>query len=105
MSKSFDSLSFAAALVEGGFSEQQAKALAKAMWELIDSQLATKEDLKALEERLLMTLDFKLRELRTELRSEFKTDMAALKEELTMRMLGILVLQTGITAVLFKLLH
>jgi len=101
MTKSFDSLSFAAALVEGGFSEQQANALAKAMWELIDSQLATKADLKALEERLLMTLNLKL----VELRSEFKTDIATLKEELTMRMLGILVLQTGITALLFKLLH
>ncbi len=101
MTKSFDSLSFAAALVEGGFPEQQAKALAKAMWELIDSQLATKADLKAMEERITLIFDHKLQELR----SEFKADIAALKEELTMRMLGILVLQTGVTALLFKLLH
>jgi hypothetical protein len=101
MSKSFDSLSFAAALAEGGFSEQQAKALAKAIWELIDSQLVTKADLAAMEERLTLIFDHKLYGLRC----EFKADMAALKEELTMRMLGILVLQTGITAVLFKVLH
>jgi hypothetical protein len=54
-----------------------------------------------MEERLTLIFDHKLQGLR----GEFKADIAALKEELTMRMLGILVLQTGITALLFKLLH
>ncbi len=101
MTKNFDSLAFAEALMESGFPEPQAKGLAKAMWELIDSQLVTKADLAAFEERIMMAMEFKNKELRADL----KLDLAALKEELTMRMVGILILQTGVTALLLKLLH
>ena len=73
-------------LVEGGFPEKQAKALASAMFQLIDSHLVTKS-----------YLDMRLAELRAE--------MAQMKSELIQWMVTILIVQTGTTAVLLKLLH
>ena len=104
MTKSFDSLSFATALIEGGFPEPQAKALAAAMWALIDSQLATKADLAALELRFMS----KIQEVRTEMltmEERFDRKLEKLKAELIQWMCGALILQSGVTAVLFKLLH
>jgi hypothetical protein len=90
MTTTFDSLAFATALMESGFSEQQAKALARAMWQLIDSQLVTKADLIALEERV----DRKLEKLKSEL-----------IQWMFGVMFGVIVLQSSVTAVLFKMLH
>ncbi|MYM34392.1 hypothetical protein GTP38_08585 [Duganella sp. FT94W] len=66
------------------------KSLASALFQLIDSHLVTKDE-----------LDIRL----AELRAEFRESHAALKAELIQWMCGILVVQTGMTAVLFKLLH
>jgi hypothetical protein len=94
VANNFNSVEFMDTLIEGGFSEKQAKALASAMFQLIDSHLVTKD-----------YLDMKLLELRAELRAEFRSDMAQLKSELIQWMVTIMIVQTGATAVLFKFLH
>lgn len=52
----FDTLAYAKKLKSAGFNEQQAEALAEAQAELIDERLATKQDLKELEYRLVIRL-------------------------------------------------
>lgn len=52
----FDTLAYAKKLKSAGFNEQQAEALAEAQAELIDERLATKQDLKELEYRLIIRL-------------------------------------------------
>ncbi|MYM25855.1 hypothetical protein GTP46_24810 [Duganella sp. FT135W] len=79
MTNNFNMVAFMDALVEGGFSEKQAKALANAMFQLIDTHLVTKD-----------YLDMRL---------------AQLKSEMIQWMVGLMVVQSGVTAVLFKLLH
>jgi hypothetical protein len=74
------------ALVEGRFTEQQAKALASALLQLIESQLVTRD-----------YLDMRLAELRME--------MAGMKADMIQWVVGLMVVQSGVTAVLFKLLH
>jgi hypothetical protein len=86
----FDTVVFMDALLDGGFPEKQAKALATALFQLIDSQLVTKD-----------YLDMRL----TELRAELRASQASMKAELIQWLCGILIVQTGTTAVLFKLLH
>ncbi|MYM31219.1 hypothetical protein SAMN05192549_110182 [Duganella sacchari] len=83
MPDNFDSVAFMDTLIEGGFPEKQAKALASALFQLIDSQLVTKS-----------YLDLRLAQ-----------DLARLKSELLQWVFGLLIVQTGMTAVLFKLLH
>lgn len=48
----FDTLKYAKRLKEAGFTEQQAETQAEVFREVIDDKLATKQDLKNLEERL-----------------------------------------------------
>ncbi len=48
----FDTLKFSKKLVESGVPQRQAEAHAEAFAEVIDDQLATKQDLKDLETRL-----------------------------------------------------
>jgi hypothetical protein len=86
MANNFDSVEFMDTLIEGGFPDKQAKALASAMYQLIDSQLVTKN-----------YLDMRMAELRAE--------MAQLKAELIQLIITVVVVQTGVTAVLFKFLH
>lgn len=79
MANNFNMVAFMDALIEGGFSEKQAKALANAMFQLIDTHLVTKD-----------YLDMRL---------------AQLKSEIIQWMVGLVIVQSGVTAVLFKLLH
>jgi hypothetical protein len=79
MSEIFDTVTFMDTLIEGGMPEKQAKALASAMFQLIESHLVTKN-----------YLDMRL---------------AQLKSELIQWMVGVMLVQTGVTAVLFKLMH
>ncbi|GJI96969.1 hypothetical protein RugamoR57_36870 [Duganella caerulea] len=79
MADNFDSVAFMDTLTEGGMPEKQAKALASAMFQLIDTHLVTKN-----------YLDMRL---------------AQLKSELIQWMVGVMVVQTGVTALLFKLMH
>jgi hypothetical protein len=86
MANNFNMVAFMDALVESGFSDKQAKGLASAMFELIDSNLVTKNH-----------LDMRMAELRME--------MASLKADMIQWMVGLLVVQSGLIAALFKLLH
>jgi hypothetical protein len=52
----FDTLAFTKKMKSAGFSEQQAEAQAEAIAELVEGQLATKRDLKELEDRLTIRL-------------------------------------------------
>ncbi len=52
----FDTLAYAKKLKAAGFNEAQAEALAQAQAELVDERLATKQDLKELEYRLIIRL-------------------------------------------------
>ncbi|GJI92499.1 hypothetical protein [Duganella hordei] len=79
MSDVFDAVTFMDTLIEGGMPEKQAKALASAMFQLIESHLVTKN-----------YLDMRL---------------AQLKSELIQWVVGVMLVQTGVTAVLFKLMH
>ncbi len=79
MSNNFDTVTFMDTLVDGGFSGKQAKALAVALFHLIDTHLVTKD-----------YLDMRL---------------AQLKFEIIQWMVGLMLVQSGVTAVLFKLLH
>jgi len=79
MADNFSSIEFMETLNEAGFPEKQAKALASAMFHLIDSHLVTKGYLD--------------------------TRLAQLKSELIQWIVTVMIVQTGATAVLFKLLH
>jgi hypothetical protein len=83
MSDIFDAVTFMDTLIEGGMPEKQAKALAVAMAQLIDSQLVTKN-----------YLDMRLAQLKSEL-----------TQWIMQWTFGAVVVQTGLIAVLFKLMH
>ncbi len=52
----FDTLAYAGKLQEAGFTEDQAEAQAEALRSVIDTNLATKQDLKELESRITLRL-------------------------------------------------
>ena len=79
MSDNFDSLAYSNDLIRGGFPREQAEAQASAMFRLIDSQLVSKG---YLDQRL----------------TEFKADIVQW-------MFGVMIVQSGVTAVLIELLH
>ena len=79
MSDNFDSLAYSNDLITGGFPREQVEAQASAMFRLIDSQLVSKG---YLDQRL----------------AEFKADIAQW-------MFGVMIVQSGVTALLFKLMH
>lgn len=83
MPNNFDSVAFMDTLTEGGFSEKQAKALTSAMIQLMDSHLVTRD-----------YLDLRLAQLKSEL-----------IQWITQWTFGAVVVQTGVIAVLFKLMH
>jgi hypothetical protein len=83
MSDIFDAVTFMDTLIEGGMPEKQAKALAVALAQLIDSQLVTKN-----------YLDMRLAQLKAEL-----------TQWIMQWTFGAVVVQTGLIAVLFKLMH
>ena len=85
----FDTHAFVKELTEAGMPEAQAEVLARSQAKLIDEKLATKQDLKELEERLQRDM----REL--ELR---------LKHDLTVRLGSMMVIAVGVVAALVKLL-
>ncbi|MYN18539.1 hypothetical protein GTP81_17460 [Rugamonas sp. FT107W] len=83
MPEIFDTVPFIDTLIEGGMPEKQAKALAWAMVQLIDNHLVTKQ-----------YLDMRLAQLKAEL-----------IQWITQWTFGAIVVQTGVIAVLFKLMH
>lgn len=85
----FDTHAFVKELTQAGMPEAQAEVLARSQATLIDEKLATKQDLKELEERLRR--DMKELELR-------------LKHDLTLRLGSMMVVAIGVVAALVKLL-
>jgi hypothetical protein len=51
---SFDTLAYAKKLMAAGFTQQQAEVQAEALKDIIDDTLSTKQDLKDLENRLII---------------------------------------------------
>ena len=85
----FDTHAFVKELTQAGMPEAQAEVLARSQATLIDEKLATKQDLRDLEERLRR--DMKELELR-------------LKHDLTLRLGSMMVVAVGVVAALVKLL-
>lgn len=83
MSIVFDTLAYAKKLKEAGFSEQQAEVLAESQAEIIEGNLATKQDLKELEAHIKAHLIEKL--------SEHKTDILKWVASLLFVQTGILI--------------
>ncbi len=114
----FDTLKFAKRLKEGGFTDQQAEALAQAEAEFIEQNLATKRDLKELEialkrdvEELRSAVKRDIEELRggvkrdiEELRADLKRDVKELEYRMTIKLGAMLVVAVGAVAALVKLL-
>jgi predicted phage-related endonuclease len=121
----FDTLEFAKRLRAAEFTEKQAETLAAAVAEIIESRLATKEDIALLqrdmkemevhlrEDMALMQRD--LREGLTLMQRDLKEDMVLmqrdlkelelrLKHDLTLRLGAMLAAGIGIIATLIKLL-
>ena len=121
----FDTLEFAKRLRAAEFTEKQAETLAAAVAEIIESRLATKEDIALLqrdmkemevhlrEDMALMQRD--LREDMTLMQRDLKEDMVLmqrdlkelelrLKHDLTLRLGAMLAVGIGIIATLIKLL-
>jgi len=59
-SGTFDTLAYAKKLKAAGFTEQQAEVQAEAIFEMIDEKLATKRDLRELEERLMNKITIRM---------------------------------------------
>lgn len=83
----FDTLQYAKRLKEAGFTEQQAEVQAEALKEIIEDKLATKKDLKQLEDKLI----YKMQELESRL-----------SYKLTIRFGGMLVAAVLILAAIIK---
>ncbi len=81
----FDTHAFVKELTQAGMPEAQAEVLARSQATLIDEKLATKQDLKELEERL-------------------RHDMKELELRLTIRLGSMMVVAIGVVAALVKLL-
>ncbi|MGH8490829.1 MAG: coiled-coil domain-containing protein [Gammaproteobacteria bacterium] len=125
----FDTLKFAKRLKEGGFTDQQAEALAQAEAEFIEQSLAAKRDLKELEvalkrdlKEIEVALKRDLKELEIALkrdieeirggvkrdieglRADLKRDMKELEYRMTIKLGALLVVAVGAMATLVKLL-
>ncbi len=114
----FDTLKFAKRLKEGGFTDQQAEALAQAEAEFIEQSLAAKRDVKELEtavkrdvKELEVALKRDIEELRggvkrdiEELRADLKREVKELEYRMTIKLGALLVVAVGAMATLVKLL-
>jgi len=85
----FDTLAFAKRLMEAGFTERQAEAQVTVLREIVESELATKRDLRELELRLT---------------AEMVKANAEIKADILKWVAGMLVAQAALIAALVKLL-
>ena len=92
----FDTHQFVKRLTEHGFTEEQAEALADEQVNLLNSNLATKADIKALEQATKADIEA--------LRQGTKADIANLKADLLKWMFGAMIAQGGLIVALVKLL-
>ena len=107
----FDTHAFVKELTRAGMPEEQAEVLARSQATLIDEKLATKQDLKELETRLvrdMKELEANLKRDMKELEMRLTRDMQEmelrLKHDLTVRLGSMMVVAIGVVAALVKLL-
>ena len=81
----FDTLAYAKKFIAAGFTQQQAEVQAETFAEIIDEQVATKQDLKEMEISL-------------------RRDMAEMKADIIKWVAAMLIAQAAIVATLVKLL-
>lgn len=106
-----DTLEFATKLKAGGFTEQQAETQARAIADVVEKQLATKQDVDSHEQTLRRDIETLRADVKRDieiLRGEVKKDIAESKAELIRWVVGVGVLQTtlivGILARLAKVI-
>ena len=88
----FDTLEYTEELEAAGVLPAQAKAHARALLKIIDSNLATKTDIAKIEQTI--------KELETSLKFEIKS----MEQRLTIRLGGMLIIGIGAVATMIKLL-
>jgi len=93
----FDTLAYAEKLEAAGFTPQQAKGQAHALREIIDDQIATKQDLAALDASVASKL--------AELKSSVATKIAETRAELIKWYVGTMFAMTGLIVGLIKFVH
>ena len=102
----FDTLKYSKRLKDVGVPEKQAEAEAEALAEVLEvnlKDLATKEDLKALEERLshkISSVDNKI----TVIEERLSDKIAMLEQRMTIKLGGLMVIAVSAVATLIKLL-
>ena len=96
----FDTHAFVKELTQAGMPEEQAEVLARSQATLIDEKLATKQDLKELEMRLVRDM----KELETNLKRDMQEMELRLKHDMTVRLGSMMVVAIGVVAALVKLL-
>jgi hypothetical protein len=92
-----DTLEFATKLKAGGFTEQQAETQARVFAEVVEKQLATKQDVHDHEQSLRRDIEALRAEVKRDielLRAELKKDLAETKAELIRWVVGVGILQT-----------
>ncbi len=96
----FDTLAYAKKLKAAGFTEQQAEVQTEAIYEIIDKNLATKQDVKSVKHdiKLLREHDIKL------LREDVQKMEERLTNKLTIRFGSMMIAAVMILAVLIKIL-
>lgn len=99
----FDTHRFVKHLTQVGFTLGQAEALAEEQVNLINSNLATKADIAAVEAALKADIAAVEAALKTDI-ATIKADTAALKVDLLKWMFGALIAQGGLIVALVKLL-
>ena len=99
----FDTLVYAKKLKSVGFTEAQAEALAESQAQLIESRLATKQDIE-LVRRDMKELETSLKRDMKALDVSLKRDMKEMEMRLTIRMGILIAASIAIVATLVKLL-
>jgi hypothetical protein len=92
-SLAFDTHAAVQKLKEAGFTEQQAEAQVQVLSEIIESNLATKQDLKEVEIALKRDIEM--------LRADTKAELAELKSDLIKWMAGLIIGSMGFMTTLF----
>jgi len=103
----FDTLAYANRLKGAGMDEKQAEVLAESQAELIESNLATKRDLKELELALkhdIKELEITFKHDIKELEITLKHDIVTAKAEIFKWCVGLLFLQAGFIITAIKLI-
>ena len=93
----FDTLAYAEKLEAAGFTPQQAKGQAHALREIIDDQIATKNDLAALDASVASNL--------AKTKASVAAKIAETKSELIKWYIGTMFAMTGLIVGLIKFVH